>query len=342
MSVSVVALDPANRARWEEYVRRTPGSNFASRPAWKDLVEGWFGCRPDWRMAERDGRVVGILPLFEKRAGGRVRQLFSAPGGLLADDPEAAQALLAPARERVKREKMELLELRDQRTRWNDLPTSEEHCTLILPLASEPEAQWKAFGVKLRNQVRKAQKSALSVSWGREHLKAWHAVMLENLRDLGTPLAGPDYFARALDAYAGDLEIEVLEREGRVIGALAAVTHADGMVNPWASSLRAYRPLCPNHMLYWEAIQRAIARGLRWFDFGRSQWRSSTFDFKASWGAVPQPLYYQYVLGTTTTIPNLHDQKQAFEIAVRVWQKLPLPLARALGPIARRRFPEAL
>ena len=342
MSVRIVSLDAAHRPRWEEYVGRTPGSNFASRPAWKDLVEGWFGCRPDWRMAERDGRVVGILPLFEKRSGGRARQLFSAPGGLLADDAEAAEALLAPARERVSAEKMELLELRDQRQRWDDLPTSEEHCTMILPLAADVDTQWKAFGFKLRNKIRKAQKSQLTVRWGREHLGAWHRVMLENMRDLGTPLAGPDYFARAFDAYGADAGLEVVEFQGRAIGALAAVAHADGMVNPWASSLRAYRALCPNHMLYWEAIQHAIARGCRWFDFGRSQWRSNTFEFKEGWGAVPAPLYYQYVLGTAKTMPTLDDQKHSFELAVRIWQRLPLPLVRLLGPIARRRFPETL
>lgn len=341
MSVTVHTLDPKGFARWDEYVWRTPGSNFASRTAWKTLVEGWFGCRSDWRLAERNGRVVGILPLFEKGSG-RSRMLFSAPGGLLADDAEAADALLDPARERVARERFGMIELRDQRQKWDGLETSEEHCTMVLALAGDVESQWNAFGFKLRNKIRKALKSDLTARWGREHLAAWHRVMLENMRDLGTPLQSPDYFARMLDAYGADAEIEVVEADGRPIGALAAVRHAQTCANPWSSTLRAFRARTPNHLLYWEAIQRAITRNLRWFDFGRSQWNSPTFEFKRGWGAEPVPLYYQYVLAPGSPAPKLEEQKHAFALAVRIWQHLPLAAAGALGPIARRRFPEAL
>ncbi|MBI1798812.1 MAG: GNAT family N-acetyltransferase [Candidatus Eisenbacteria bacterium] len=342
MSVNVKALEPAGFARWDDYIQRAPGSNFASRSGWKGVVESQFGCRSDWRYAERDGRVVGVLPLFEKPAGGRARMLFSAPGGLLADDEEAAAELLSPARERVRSEKLELIELRDQRRRWDGLETSEEHCTMILRLEADVDAQWKAFGFKLRNKIRKAQKSDLTTRWGPEHLPAWHRVMLENLRDLGTPLPGAGYFRAVLDAYGPDIEIEVLECGGRTIGALAAVRHADGCANPWSSSLRSERDRCPNHMLYWDAIQRAIGQGLKWFDFGRSQWNSNTFEFKRGWGTEPAPLYYQYVLGTAKRVPSLDDQKRAFALAVWLWQRLPLAAAGALGPVARRRFPEAL
>ena len=340
MSVSVRRLEPEDHSRWDDYVQRTPGGHFASRVAWKELVESWYGCRADWRFAERDGRLAGVLPLFER--GARPRQLFSAPGGLLAEDDEAASALVAPLRERVTREALEWAELRDQRQRWPGLETSEEHCTLILALESTPEAQWEAFPFKMRNHIRKAQKSGLATRWGRDQVGAWHRVMLENMRDLGTPLQGLDYFRRWLAAYGTDADLGVVWRGARPIAALSMVRHADGMVNPWASSLRAYRALCPGHLIYWEAIQRSIRLGLRWFEFGRSQWKSPTFDFKRAWGAEPVPLYYQYVLGRGAAIPGLEDQKHAFALAVRVWQHLPLPAARALGPIARRRFPEAL
>jgi len=342
VSVSVRPLDPSHHSRWDDYVTRTSGGHFASRVAWKELVEGWYGCRADWRFAERDGRVAGVMPLFERPAGRRARDLFSAPGGVLADDAEAADALLASVRERVAHEGLELAELRDQRQRWDGLETSEEHCTLILALEPDPDAQWKRFDDKMRNQIRKAQKSGLMVRWGRDQLAAWHGVMLENMRDLGTPLQGTDYFRRWLEAYQPDAEIGVVSRGDKAIGALAIVRHADGMVNPWASSLRAYRAFCPGHLIYWEAIQRAIGLGLSWFEFGRSQWKSPTFAFKRSWGAAPVPLYYQYALGRAPHRPGLEDQKHAFALAVRLWQHLPLAVAGALGPPARRRFPEAL
>ena len=84
MSLEVRTLAAADEPRWDAYLLKSADSNFASRTPWRDIVSLTFGCPPDWRFAERDGRVVGVLPLFEKRSFGRVRQLFSAPGGLLA------------------------------------------------------------------------------------------------------------------------------------------------------------------------------------------------------------------------------------------------------------------
>ena len=342
MTDRVRPLEPADEARWDDYVRRAPGGHFASRVAWKKLVAGWFGCRGDWQIAERNGRVAGILPVFERSGGRHAKSLFTAPGGLLADDADAAAALLAPLRARADAGALERLELRDQRRRWDGLETSEDNCTLILALAADPDVQWKRFDDKLRNQVRKAQKSGLETRWGRAQLEPWHRVMLENMRDLGTPLQGSDYFRRWLEAYGDDADLGVVWKDGRPISALAIVRHGTTMVNPWASSLRAYRPLCPGHLIYWDAIRRAIGLGLSAFEFGRSQWKSPTFAFKKSWGAEPAPLFYQYVLGRGAHAVGIEEQKHAFALAVRVWQHLPLPAARALGPIARRRFPEAL
>jgi FemAB-related protein (PEP-CTERM system-associated) len=327
--------------RWDRYVGATRGSHFGQRFAWGRLVERQYGCVPRYFVAEdEDGGVHGVLPLFEKR--GRHPTLFSAPGGLLADDDAIAAALLAPARDFVARGGFEYLELRDQRRAWPGLETSEEHVTLVLTLESSEEAQWAAFDAKLRNQVRKAQRSGFTVRWGHEQLGDFHRVLLENMRDLGTPLRGPGYFRAVLDALDGDADVLVIDRGGVPAGAMFLVRHGGGAADPWASSLRRMLAWCPNHMLYWEAIRRAIALGSSEFDFGRSQWNSNTFRFKEQWSAVPVPLYYQYVLGRAAHIPTLAGQKSAFDAAVRVWKRLPLPVARALGEPVKRLFPEVL
>jgi len=325
-------------ARWDAYVASRPESHFGQRSAWKRLTERTFGVRAHYALAERGGAVCGVLPLFEKRG----ESLFSAPGGLLADDAEAAAALLGPARETVARERLRWLELRDQRTAWPGLDTSTEHVTLELRLESDAEAQWKAFDAKLRNQVRKGEKSAFALRWGREGLRDFHRVLLENLRDLGTPVRGPDYFRRALDSLGDDADLLVMDLDGRPVGAMFTVAHGARMTDPWASSLRRVLARCPNHVLYWAAIRRAIERGLRTFDFGRSQRTSGTYSFKTQWGAEPVQLYYQYALAPGAAMPTLAAQKGAFAAAVGMWRRLPLPVASVLGEHVRRRFPEVL
>jgi len=338
--LTVRPFEPADRERWDAFVRAHPDSHFGQLSAWRDLVRDTYGCRPLYLLAERGGAVRGVLPLFERRA--REPALFSAPGGLLAEDEATAAALLEPAREELARGRLRYVELRDGRRAWPGLETSDEHVTLVLRLAADPEAQWKAFDAKLRNQVRKGQKAGFAARWGHGGVGAFHRVMLENLRDLGTPMRDLPYYRRALEALAGAADILVIEHGGEPAGAMFTVAHGETLSDPWASSLRRYFALCPNQVLYWEALQRAIVRGLARFDFGRSQRGSNTYRFKEQWGAVPVQLYYQYVLGPGGRVPTLEEQKGGYALAVGVWRRLPLPLARVLGERAKRLFPEVM
>jgi FemAB-related protein (PEP-CTERM system-associated) len=337
--VRVRAFEPGDRERWDAYVRGTPGSGFGHLSGWKTLVEETYACASTYWLAEEDGRVRGILPLFLRTRRGHA--LFSAPGGLLADDDATAAALLEPARERVAREGLDYLELRDQAREWPGLVTSGEHCTLVLDLAASEEAQWSAFDSKLRNQVRKGQKSGFTIGGGRERLAVFHRVMLENLRDLGTPLRGRRYFERALELVP-DSDLLVLERGGEPAAGMFLIEHRDTAYDPWASARRRLLALCPNQVLYWEAIRRAIAHRRTRFDLGRSQWNSGTFLFKAQWGATPRPLFYQYVMGRARALPTLEDQKRGYDLAVRAWKRLPLWAAERLGEPVKRLFPEVV
>lgn len=332
-------LQAADRERWDAYVRASELSHFGQLTAWKDLTERAYGVPAHWWLAEEGGRVTGVLPLFAK--GGRAPQFFSAPGGLLADSPAVAAALLEPAREEMRRRHMAWIELRDQKTAWPGLETNDEHVTMVLTLAENSEAQWKAFDAKLRNQIRKGEKAGFERKWNRD-AATFHRVLLENMRDLGSPIRNARYYVGALAALGDDAELLVIEREREAAGVMFTVRHAGTMTDPWASSLRRFFAHCPNQVLYWEALQRAFAHGMKRFDFGRSQWNSGTFAFKRQWGAEPVQLHYQYVLGTAKTFPTLAAQKGSLDTVVQLWKKLPVPLAGLLGEPAKRMFPEVL
>lgn len=333
--------DPSDGAAWDDYVRASPHSHFGQCRAWCDLLTRRFGAAERSFVAEEDGYIAGLLPLFQRRAGARA-PLFTPPGGLIADDAATASALVRAAAPAVGRGRARWIELRDQKTRWTGLDTVEENATLVLALERDPDTQWKAFDAKLRNQIRKGLKAGFTVHEGRDQLPAFHRVMLENMRDLGTPLMDLAYFGEVLDRFGADATVLVIRLNGEPAGAMFLIAHRDTLMDPWASSLRRFFAHCPNQALYWEALKYAIARGLRHFDFGRSQWDSNTFRFKTQWGAQPVPLYYQYLLAGGEKAPTIAAQKSGLALAVRMWQKLPLPLAARIGPHVRRMFPEAL
>jgi serine/alanine adding enzyme len=344
-SPSVLSVRPytdADHESWDRFVRAAEGSHPAQLSAWLALTADTYGvARRAW-LAEDGGGLRGILPLFEKRRFGRPPVVFSAPGGLLAADTDAARALLATARDLLHHERAAHVELRDQRVPWPDLATNTEHCVHVLGLAANVEAQWRAFDTKLRNKIRRSQRAAFCVRWGPEHVGDFCRVMLENMRDLGTPMRAEPYFRRALEALGGDGTVLVIARSGEPVGAMFLAMHRGCAMDLWASSLRRHFELRPNEMLYWEAIQGAIRRRMHTFDFGRSQWNTGTFLFKEKWGARAVPLYYQYLLRDAAEVPSFAAQQYRMGVAVWLWKRLPLSVARALGEPIRRRFPELL
>ena len=330
-----------DRSAWDRFVLASEGSHPAQLRDWLELTARTYGVRAHPWLVEEAGDTRGVLPLFEKRRLGRPPVLFSAPGGLLAADAAAAAALLTAVGDLHRRTGAAYVELRDQRHRWPALATSTEHCTHVLPLAATAEAQWQGFDAKLRNQIRKAQRAAFTVRWGTEHVEAFCRVMLENMRDLGTPMRAVGWFRELLAVLGERAALLVIALDGEPVGAMCLALHRGCAMDLWASSLRRAFTHCPNQMLYWEAIQECIRRGLRAFDFGRSQPDTGTYRFKAQWGAAAVPLYYQYHPGDAA-VPRFAEQRQQMDLAVRLWQRLPLPLARLLGEPIRRRFPELL
>lgn len=340
--LSVRNYRDVDRQAWDRFVLGTEGSHPAQLTAWLALTEHTYGVvRHAW-LAEDGDTVRGVLALFEKRRLGRSGVLFSAPGGLLAADADAARGLVAAADDLRACTRAEYVELRDQHQRWPGLATSTEHCTHVLALAGDADTQWRGFNGKLRNQIRKAQQAEFAVHWGPAHIGAFYRVMLENMRDLGTPMRAEAWFRGLLAALGERAALLVIARAGEPVGAMFLVMHRGCAMDVWASSLRRHFRHCPNQMLYWEAIRGAIGRGLHAFDFGRSQLDTGTYRFKEQWGARPEPLYYQYLFPGAAAVPSFAAQQQRMAPAVALWKRLPLPVARVLGEPIRRWFPELL
>src|SRR5262249_58677183 len=118
----------------------------------------------------------------------------------------------------------------------------------------------------------------------------------------GARVGGEAWSGGGLAALGGRAALVVMGRGGEPVGAMFLALHRGVAMDLWASSLRRHFEHCPNQLLYWEAIQEAIRRRLRAFDFGRSQWDTGTFRFKEQWGARAVQLYYQYLLAGTADV----------------------------------------
>ena len=77
----------------------------------------------------------------------------------------------------------------------------------------------------------------------------------------------------------------------------------------------------------WRAlVASAVERGFHTFDFGRSTPDEGTYHFKKQWGAEPRELVWEYWMADGAPVPQLNPKNPKFELAIRAWQHLPVPL----------------
>ena len=298
----------ADRASWDAFVATRPEAFGYHEWAWRTVIADAFRHRSVYLIARRegDGAIAGVLPLIEINSRLFGRSLTSMPflnyGGVLADDQEVARALLDAAAAAGRERQSRHVELRHVRRQFPDLPCREHKVSMHLTLA---EGIWDRLDRKVRNQVRKAEKSGLTVSrGGAELVPDFYAVFARNMRDLGTPVYARRFFEIILRAFPDRVRIVVVRLKGEAVAAGLTYRTGSTVEVPWASSIREFNPLCPNHLLYWHVIESGIADGCTRLDFGRSTPNEGTFHFKAQWGAAPVPLCWEYVLLGESSLPG--------------------------------------
>lgn len=340
-----VAPYEGGSAEWDVFGRAQRGWTQYHSHGWKRVME--TAMRHDCPfLAARDseGALAGILPLVRVATPLFGRYVVSMPflnyGGPLGSD-DAVLALTAEAAERADRDGARLLELRSSVELPVDLPVSHRKITVVLPLPGngDAEAAWKALGTKLRAQVKRPQKEGVTVRFGPDQVDPFFAVFAHHMRDLGTPTLPRKFFRTIADQFGDDAWFGCAWLGSVPIAAGAGFRWGDEFEMTWASALTAHNRIAPNMALYWSFIERAAVQGIRRFNFGRCTPGSGTHRFKRQWGAVDEPLWwYQHVPGGGEAATPSPDDS-AYSWGPRIWKKLPLPLATALGPRIVRGIP---
>jgi FemAB-related protein (PEP-CTERM system-associated) len=291
----------------------------------------------------REGAAVrGVLPAIFLPSRLFCRSLVSMPfldeGGVCADEPAIASALVQEAACRARGLGADL-DLRHRHPSGLDLEPYGSKVTFRLDLSPGASRLWAGLEGKVRNQVRKAEKSGSVVEWaGRDGVAEFYDVFAVNMRDLGSPVHGRPLFEALLDEFGSDARVALVRREGRTIAGAICLVFRDTLQVPWASSLRVFRPLCPSNLLYWEIMRWAAGAGLRWLDFGRSSRGSGTYHFKSQWGAVEEALHWQYLGRDGRRGGPVETTEASYGHAAAVWRRLPVSLTRVLGPAIRRQI----
>lgn len=339
-----VVSTAANGVEWDRFVASHPDATVDHLWGWQDVVRQALGHDSRYLIARRGETVVGVLPLVLVRSRIFGRSVVSMPflnyGGILSGEPEVVTPLVEAARDVALTFGGSHVELRHTSRLCPSIPCRQHKLSMTLPVPSTTEALWTSLDRKVRNQVRKAQKANLHVeSGGHELVDAFYTVFARNMRDLGTPVYPKELFTSTIRAFPQRAKVFVVWSGSQPVAGGVSIGFRDTVLNPWASSLREFRQLCPNMLLYWSMIEHAVVGGATTFDFGRSSPGGGTHQFKQQWGAIEHPLCWEYVLLSGAVPPDQGPSNAKFDLAIRMWQRLPLPVANLVGPLVARSLP---
>ncbi len=338
---------PQDTGRWIDYVAERPAATLFHDHRWLEAVENAYGYRGRHLLAERGGRIVGVLPLtlIDSPLLGRslVSTAFGIGGGIVADDDEAIAALGREARSLGERLAVNYVELRGGPAPgegWIEKAGVYESFEKEMPAEADKIRDWlprnRRAEVKKSLRIDEANEDSFRLDQG---VDDFYKVYSSALRNLGTP-AMPKKFLRDLkEKFGDDADISLVERNGEPVAGLFSFWRRDRVMPYYIGGGEVGRNMRAYDYLYYSLMRRAVARGVRLFDFGRSKVGSTHSMTKTYWGFEAKPLLYHVALIRAKELPNVNPNNPKFARFVEIWKKLPLPVANALGPLAARNFP---
>ncbi len=339
MSLVCAELARGREDVWDAFVYAHPDATFFHRAGWRQVIERSFGHTTHYLMAERDGVVVGVLPLGHVTSPLFGQSLISVPfgvyGGPLAADEDALAALEAAALGVMARTRVKVMEWRALgdpgalRAGWQE--RGDLYVTFRKPITADDEVNLKAIPRKQRAMVRKGIDRGLTSVAGRD-MRMLYPIYAESVRNLGTPVFARRYFEILAEVFGPDLDVVTVLDAGVPVASVMNFYWRSEVIPYYGGGRALARECYGNDFMYWEVMRRAAARGCTLFDFGRSKAGTGAFAFKKNWGFTPEPLRYRFCLTEGARIPETNPLNPKYRLMIATWKRLPLPVANLIGP----------
>jgi len=344
MPIKIAALDAASRSAWDRFVLETcPEATFFHLAGWKDVVEGVYRQRCRYLYAERDGAIVGVLPLAEIRSrifGNRlISNAFTIGGGVAAVDEEARAALDAEAIRLMRETGASGIEYRRSDRHSGDpswTAKSDVYANFSRAIAKEEEDCLKQIPRKQRAVVRKALDAAVLTDEIDTVPDRFFPLYAFSMRNMGTPVFGMKFFARLMEAFEGRCDCLTVLHQGQPVSSVLNFYFRDAVMPYYTGCRPEARDLGANDFMYWRLMRHAVERGFSTFDFGRSKFGTGPFSFKKNWGFEPAPITHEYLSAGNAPPAEINPLNPKYRLFIALWRRLPLGLANLLGPVVVR------
>lgn len=337
--------DVTTIAAWARYAAQSPRATVFHHPDWCAAVAQTFGHRPCHLRASRNGQFVGVLPLMEVNSWLGGRMLVSVPygtyGGILADDEQAVVALAREAMHLAEERDARVLDLRSAAADVPGLEAVTGYLGFARDLPATPDAVGPTLPKRPRAAARHARdRDGVEIVHDNALARTVWQLYCRSMRRIASVNYPYRFFAELMRRFGDRAWVSVAFANKRPLCGTISFIFRDTIMPYVLGADERVRSDGAANLLYWSVMERAVAAGVRRFDYGRSRADNhGAVGFKKNQGFEPFPLGYQRYVPSGHKPPDLKPSNPRFALARRIWPRLPLPVTRALGVWLARSIP---
>ncbi len=338
LNIVINNLKPSCHAAWDRYVEGHDNGSFFHYAAWSSIAVEVFGHSAHYLIAQKNDDIVGILPLVEQKSMLFGHSLISTPfcaiGGALADSDYVRRQLENEALAIGRELGVDYVEIRDQHLCDYTAPWQLhcKHSNFAAPIAEDNDKILTNIKRKQRAVIRHSLKNDLTFNTN-DNIDVCFELYAQSVRNLGTPVFSKLLFTKLKEYFGERCETAVVYNStNKPISSVMNFYYRDTVLPYYAGSSDLARKYKSHDFMYYQLMCHAKEAGYTNFDFGRSKVDSGSYRFKRNWGFHEQKLHYRIALINAHTLPNLSPNNPKYQLLIKVWKKLPLPVSNFIGP----------
>lgn len=271
--------------KFNDFVNQSPYGHIHQTFEWGE-IKSHFGWTPLRFIAEDKGRVVATISLLKMYKMG-LPILYASRGPILDyEDYNTANFILPQLRIIARKEKVMFLRISPAVRRSNEgikkmleknkftlAGNPQQHqVTMALPLEGKtPEQLLESFHHKTRYNIRLSLKKGVEVRKCKDiaEIDDFYKIMQQMAKRQNYKLFSLDFYKTVYKVLVPKkmAELYLAFYEGKLIGGLFNLNFAQKSWYMWGASNYQHRHLMANYGLHWAAIQDALAKDLKFYDF---------------------------------------------------------------------------
>jgi hypothetical protein len=278
---------------WDEFATRYTDLIFY-QSVWSEVLRKGLGGQPLYFFLREGGQIVAGLPGVLLNFGVFRILYASIPYGNLIGEQKYFEPFMEVLEKEFKKRGIDQVRISESPFFSSYSPASYRplpvKCTLLDLRKLDRENIWGGFKKNIRRDVRKAQRSGVTVRTGTggEDIKMFYKLYLSSME---RNRAAAKYPYRWLEAIyevlfqRGFSQIQLAERDGKAIAGVVFIYSPSSTHYFHNGSYYEFLGFCPNELLIHSALERAIEQNHRYFDFmGSDPLDLSLLRFKEKWG----------------------------------------------------------